>query len=331
MNPLLVFYQPVKLAYEPPPGGLFAPNPRTVDDIVLRSLAIHAFAIFAYVHLASVLPLSATPRVVFCQIFLFALMPELVVVQLLSYGIIALYALMGLRMYNKSADPNTPPAEKSRPTLEDSKADPAVRVEDAASSGPSLVLRLLGLALNCLPLIATVLAYKQRLGIRYRAATYVGNLQLDHRNGWIAIGGLVAAGMTTMILVISHFYPKRPEIEERMRSLKFPLGALHIQAGMAVFIHVVLLEITNHFSIMGEVLAWLIYALLWAVSLIIWRFPKMWLRQYVATVAFIVYAILVSGLPEDIRELVNVSHNRVQPWNYRWKVKDLVSARSSVL
>jgi len=312
-------------AYKPPPGGLYVPDPRTIGDIIVRSLAIQAFSICAYAHLASLLPLNSIPRVVVLQIVLFTAFPEFVLVQLLTYGTVALYAIIFLWLNSKPAERTVPDAENSR---HDIPVDSADQIKDAAAISPPLAIRLLVLALNCLPLIATIFAYKQRLGIGYLAATYVGNLKIDHRNGWIAIGGLVAAGMTLTILLTNYFYLKHAKIPERMRTIKVPISVVLLQMGIAVSVHQFLLEATNHPTLISQTFAWPTLYLVATLGLISLRSPK-WRPVLYAVAGFVVAATAVSQLHSDIQELVDISNNRVQPYNYRWKVKDLVSARSS--
>ncbi|MCJ1246678.1 hypothetical protein MMC30_003887 [Trapelia coarctata] len=316
-------------AYKPPPGGLYVPNPRTISDIVFRSLAIHAFSICAYTHLASLLPLNTISRVVALQVVLFTVFPEFVLVQLLSYGIVALYAIIILYLYPKTTDPTTSNVEESRDALPVSRANSPDQIEASAASSPSLALRLLIIALYCLPLVATVFAYKQRLGIKYLAATYVGNLKIDHRNGWIAIGGLVAAGMTLVILFTKHFYLKQAKTDERMRSIKVPLSVILLQMGATVSVHQFLLEATNHPTLISQTFTWPTLFLVMTLGLVGLRYPIWRPALYAAVASFVVAATALSQFRSDFQELVGVSNNRAQPYNYRWKVKDLVSASSS--
>jgi len=315
--------------YTPPPGGLWVPDSRTTGDILIRGLAIHAFSICAYAHLASFLPLPAVSRVFALQIVLFTAFPEFVLVQLVSYGIVALYAIIILSLYNKTTEPTTLESEKPQDALLVSRGDAIDKNENTAANGLSLALRLLILAINCPPLIAAVLAYRQRLGFRYRSATYVGNLMVDHRNGWIAVGGLVAAGMTLIILLTTHFYLKQTKVEERMQSIYVPPSVVMLQMGIAVAIHQFLLEATNHPTLISQTPIWPTLFLATVFALVIRLYPKWRPLLYLTAASFLVVATVLLQLSADVQELVNVSNYRVQPYNYRWKVKDLLSARSS--
>lgn len=315
--------------YTPPPGGLWVLNSRTIGDIFIRGLAIHVFSICAYAQLASILPLNTVSRVFALQVVLFTAFPEFVLVQLVSYGIVALYAIIILSIYSKTTEPTTLGSEELRDAPQVSRGDATEIKEKTAANGPSLALRLLLLAINCLPLIAAVLAYRQRLGFRYRSATYVGNLMVDHRNGWIAIGGLVAAGMTLIILLMKDIYLKRTKIEERMRSNYVPPSVVMLQMGIVVAIHQFLLEATNHPTLMSQTPIWPTLFLATGFALIVRLYPKWRSLLYLAAASFFVVATALSQLFTDVQELIDVSNYRVQPYNYRWKVKDLFSARSS--
>ena len=312
-------------SYQPPPGGIYVADPRTIGDIIVRTLAIQIFSICAYAHLAFLLPLNTVPGVAVFQIILFTAFPEFVLVQLLTYGPVALYALVFLYLHSKAEERSIPDTEKSRRAL---PVDSVEQVKDTAASNPSLAVRLLVLALTCLPLVPTVLAYKQRLGITYHAATYVGNLKVDHRNGWIAIGGLVATGMTLIILPTRRFYLKRTMTEERMVSIKIPLSVVLLQMAITVSVHQFLLDVTNHPTLFSHTLTWPTLFLVAMLGLISLRSPK-WRLVLYAVASLSIAATALSQLRSDIQELFDVSNDHVQPYNYRWKVKDIVSARST--
>ena len=62
-------------------------------------------------------------------------------------------------------------------------------------------MHCLGVSVNGAVLCAAFSGYKNRLRMRYHEADYVGNLGLDHRNGWLAAGGLVTVGLSLLLLL----------------------------------------------------------------------------------------------------------------------------------
>ncbi|MCJ1390251.1 hypothetical protein MMC18_003109 [Xylographa bjoerkii] len=205
--------------YRAPPGGLYVVNPRTIFDIVARSLAIHCFAVCAYAQLTSLLSWTTHRRLTTVQITLFMLFPELAILQALFYVSLILITGRGRPdqfAHNHSADlaennwkqrlrdnygPDTSNIAKSTHRIV-TETDGEKQFEDPSKRAFPWTLHLLFVITTCGPLIVTVLAYKQRLAIKYMAADYVGNLGLDHRNAWVSIGGIVAASGSIALLFL---------------------------------------------------------------------------------------------------------------------------------
>ncbi|MCJ1417562.1 hypothetical protein MMC32_003906 [Xylographa parallela] len=340
------------VVYQPPPGGLYVTNPRTVVDIVARSLAIHCFAVCAYAQLKSLAPWTTDRQLSIVQMVLFLLFPELAVMQAPFY---VLFVLLAGRespdrvVHKPHADPSGKnPNHRRRdsngpdtPKVDNSTAATAVETDsekqfDHASKRavPSRSHLLFAITTSA-PLVATILAYKQRLALTYMAADYVGNLGLDHRNGWIAIGGMVAATGSVVLLflkrpsaskVVSPEAPV-PFLERESFAPDLILG----QAGVCSMIHHVLLAATNHItplSYINHLGRGPLLALLCAGLVVYWRRPK-WRALYTVAVRCLVVLFVATTagtqLFSDINELLDVSVDRVLPYNYRWKVKDWVS------
>ncbi|MCJ1398024.1 hypothetical protein MMC11_001221 [Xylographa trunciseda] len=211
-------------------------------------------------------------------------------------------------------------------------SDSEKQFEDPSKRAFPWALHLLFAVTTSSPLIVTVLAYKQRLALRYMAADYVGNLGLDHRNAWISIGGIVAASGSAAIFVLQKLLPQRetflqapiPNLEHRSLT---PDTILY-KAAFCSVIHHVLLAATNHVTPLSYV-RYIGNAPLLVVlcigALIYWRRPK-WRSVCKTAVNYLAILLVATTagtqLFSDIRELMDVSEARVQPYNYRWKVKD---------
>ena len=344
------------VVYQPPPGGLYVTNPRTVVDIVARSLAIHCFAVCAYAQLKSLAPWVIARRLSIVQMVLFLLFPELAVMQAPFYVLFILLAgrdspdrvvhklhadPSGKNPNHRRRDSNGPDTRKvdKWAVATVMATDSEKQLDHASTRAFSSRSHLLFAITTSAPLVATILAYKQRLAFTYMAADYVGNLGLDHRNGWIAIGGLVAATGSVVLLFL-----RRPSMSE-VASPEAPVPFLEresfapdlilCQAGFCSIIHHVLLAATNHITplnYINHVGRGPLFALLCAGLLIYWRRPRWRAGCTVAVRCLAVLFVATTAgtqLVSDVKELLDVSDDRVLPYNYRWKVKDWISGRST--
>lgn len=339
------------MSYNPPPLSTSIPHPRLPSDILLRSLATHAFAATAYAHLLTLLawrkPHGAPLHP--ALILAFALMPELLLLQLAFWLLPVLFARPWRRMVvaRFQALPNELVAGKG------------------LVSPARLLAHALFAAANALPLAAVLGAYRQRLGMTFHSATYVANLGLDHRNGWAAIGGLVAAVAATLLSValvlvvalgaatkgeavlgversgtVVEWRDVQPErtVGWRGRGRAWWLGltaedidwpALS-EAVYTTLIHQILLAVTNHpVPVMVILRAWY----LWPVvgGAVYWLHVKRGVKREVLGLgAAVVFVAISAGVQifGDGTELWNVYRGVVQPWNYRWAVRDWFSAKS---
>lgn len=375
--------------YQPPDGGIYVSDPRTPSDIIIRSLLIHVFALIAFVHLLVLRrwPLQIAEGV---QALAFLLFPEFVIV-LLVWGCVG----AGGKMVRR----------RGRGSSRRVEVEVAVGVGVGvgvdgdgvgvtSGRGRTKVLEhLLGVGLNAAPLILTVMAYKQRLGMRYRSATYVANLGIDHANGRAAISGIIAIVLSLATLIMSSpskrpqqpnnetdsFRPKDDEAPEpkgmqlqdlsafpcssqshsshsRSSSLALLQHSLspsqtqphsihsslqnayipYLQLLLAGLLHQIPLALTNHTSILS--LRQLSrntlierFAILYFLTLVAYvrRHESMftWKRWALGCVTLGLLVQLVVQLRDESAELRDVRAGRVEPWNYRWKVRDWGSGR----
>ncbi|MCJ1284644.1 hypothetical protein MMC26_003979 [Xylographa opegraphella] len=343
------------IAYQVPPGGLYVTNPRTVVDIVARSLAVHCFAVCAYAHFRILVPWTLERRLMLVQMVLFMLVPELAIMQALLYVPFILFTarvpadcFAPKRLADVSGDHRKYRIRDSYgsdklnyerpalPTVVQTDGEGNVKYSEVTFPWVS---QLIFVFITSGPLIVTILAYKQRLALTYMVADYVGNLGLDHSNAWVSIGGMVAAtGSVTLIFlkrsstseaVLSKATMLNPEVES------YAPDVILCQAVICSMIHNVLLAATNHITPLSYVThlgGGPLLTLLGAGLFIYWRRPK-WRSATRAAVRglaiFFVTTTAGTQLVSDIKELLDVSQGRVLPYNYRWKVKDWASSRST--
>lgn len=343
--------------YQPPNGGLYFTNPRTINDIIFRSLVIRACSIYAHVHLLHLL--SCSNRL---YLALFAIAstayPEMILVQL-AYNAMRTMILILQRF-------PTPANVDSRryylatligADLSSSSTTPALvdagvsKVEVQLRSHARIPWSIFIWALNLMPLLVTLAGYSQRLGIKYHVATFVGNLGLDHGNAWAAISGSTASVMSLVAILLNSTWSSKGEDSfevdeiirkdgsyvERARYQHLTFSQLLAQTLVAALIHHIPLLATNHFALFIHV-----WQDVWTLSLplswaLIWYlygrlFKKGYsLRKFTIEIGVqLVLAPAVIQILSDGNELFNVAHHRVERYNYRWAVKDMVSATTLV-
>ncbi|MCJ1290122.1 hypothetical protein MMC34_001658 [Xylographa carneopallida] len=335
--------------YHVPPGGLYVPDPRTVVDIVARSLAIHCFAVCAYAHFSSLIPWALSQRWVIVQMVLFMLLPELAVMQVPFVVLFIVFARRIPReeyMNNLRADlsetstklsllgghgQETFTADKTIPQLA-VETDSEKQLDNSSQHTSTGVFPLLFIITTSVPLILTVLAYKQRLGVTYMAADYVGNLGLDHRNAWVSIGGLVAITGSVAVLFLTRPPTSKVALSKtltpNLNLESHAPGLILCQAATCSTIHHVLLAATNHITLLSYTNYFgsePLFAISCAGVLVYRRKPKWRIICKVVVrclATLFVVATVGTQLFSDAKELHDVSESRVLPYNYRWKVKD---------
>ena len=323
--------------YTPPKGSQIFPNPRTAADILLRTGGIHIFAACAYFHLLTTLDRRWLERPWLNQLLLllfFVLVPEFILLQL---GFWLARILLTKRW-----------REPSRRRFVEMARD------FEAHGVQRLVVILVLATLYSSPLVVVVLAYRNRLGIRYHEAIYVGNLGLDHRNGWLSVAGLVASGLNFVLVVASFLLsrfsagvgddeggnvesddsrnPKEKIQGADPRPINLEFDWLFLpELFTAALIHQFLLSRTNHpvpVAMYAKSVPLLLVSAVAAAFLYRKRGVHLEVIARYFAVAFVA-ATIVSQLGWDLWELYDVTHGRVQEYNYRWGAKDWFSAKGS--
>ena len=324
--------------WAPPRGSLAIPHPRSVPDIILRSAAIHVFASIAYANLLYLVPalsrrsqrsVPQTPssrwqhllRLAGYPIF-FAFLPPIFLTTHL-----ALRLLLPLVLQHESA------ADLTSVHLQ----LPAAQV---LSHGVIAVV-------SALPLMRALAGYRTRLAMRYHEAFYVGNLGLDHRNGWIAASGLTAGALTVLVVGMrvltgrndtmgsesdSEIDEKSVEQrDERASETNSTLSswAPLAEAGITALAEQPLLIVTNHWSSLRLLLRHWHLLLVGGGLLLALHKRRGWRAELMAkvAVAILVVANIVMHLGWDALELWDAARGRVREYNYRWGVRDDFSAR----
>ena len=178
--------------YIPPRGSLDIPHRRTAADILFRTVFINGAAFLACHHLVRLLEQRRHPQkllpVARYSLPLFAiLLPELLPIQL------------GFRLIQECI--------AKRRAVSEFSDENAVKEERSVSghNGRELMRwaakHIALVAANLIPLWAAIQGYRERLAMRYHEATYVGNLNLDHRNGWAAFAGVMAAAVSMLTIL----------------------------------------------------------------------------------------------------------------------------------
>ena len=294
-------------------------HPRTPGDILLRTAAIHIFSACAYAHLCALLGWRKPHGAILSPLLVlaFILLPELVLLQL---GFWALPAIL------------------VKPWRDLTLKRIAQLPQELGINKKWMTIHFMFTLLNTLPLVTTFLGYRKRLGMRYRAAIYVANLGFDHRNGWLAIGALVSIGFSLLLLAVLALglsrstkgvdvERSRPDKDLLENSSEFDWSSF-TEVIYAALIHQVLLGKTNHPVLVIEYFkAW---PLLLLTPVIVWfAYKRRGIRYETiirACCLVFISATVIIQLAADFWELYDVAHNRVQPWNYRWKVKDYFSS-----
>lgn len=318
-------------AYIPPKGSLAVPHPRTVSDILVRSALIHISAVLAYGLLLSLLSFRRPhgPPLSRLLILAFVLLPELVLLQLAFWTIPALIS----------------PCWRARVVGRFQSLPRELEID-----GLRWLLVRAGMVGTCmLVLVGGLMGYEERLKMRYHEADYVGNLMLDHRNGWVAVGGL-AASVAAFGVIGGAEAAKRWKIgrqgeaeagggreedeklavdEELDRAVGGFDWSSFAEVLYATLIHQILLSVTNRRAPLVALLrSW---PLLLVGGVLMWFFhtkrgARLDMIMRWSAIA-IVSATVLTQLSTDASELYAVAHGIVERYNYRWAVKDVFSAK----
>ncbi|MCJ1330240.1 hypothetical protein MMC10_006923 [Thelotrema lepadinum] len=191
--------------YRPPNGSQDIPHRRTISDIAFRSVVINLCAFLAYYHLVRILEhrkgrWQRQPAVRFFLLLCAILLPELVPIQLCSW-------LIQDRMFRSW----TRTRNRSGNAIKDSGGTGNTKTRELSRWVWKHIILTIA---NLVPICAALRGYKERLKIKYHEATFVGNLNIDHRNGWAAVAGLIA-GIASIIVLVQILMSKHPEIPQQ--------------------------------------------------------------------------------------------------------------------
>ena len=319
-------------------------NPRSITDILLRSLAIHVFSICAYAQLRALQSWNTSRGLHLLYIAAFTLFPETILVQLV-YNIV--YALLS-RLRSASEDTSTSylisgllgaqVATQETPDTSQSISgiDPQGLRDEFVPRDSTWTCHLLFAILNIIPLTANIYAYIERFKIGYWAASDVGNLGFDHRTAWIAIGGTLSATFSILILLQQRKWYLNA-MSTRPQRVCSDIGTIRKtfsnQISTAAVIHTFLLVKTHHADGNLRYLTILTLFMFFISRSMIWsaRSRHSWLEFAVMfTTIVLVMNNVAMQLIVDINELSNVANGQVEAYNYRWKVKDILSTKTNV-
>ena len=330
------------MRYTPPDGGLYVSDPRTITDILLRSLAIHVFSICAYTQLRALQSWKTSRELRILYTAAFTLFPEVILVNLFYNFVNAfrdrlrspsedtsasylISRLLGVQVITEES-PNSSQLI--------SGIDSQGLREESVLQDSTWTCHLLFAILNIIPLGANVLAYIERFRIGYRAASDVGNLGFDHRTAWIAIGGTMSATLSILILLRQRKW-YRNAVSTRPQRVRSDIGTarktIFDHISIAGVIHTFLLAKTHHAEGNLRYLTIITLVMFFICRLLVCsaRSRRSWLDFAVTFITIVlVMNNAVMQLTVDINELYNIANGQVEAYNYRWKVKDILSTKT---
>jgi hypothetical protein len=346
--------------YVPPKGSQVFPHPRSIADIVFRSIFIHICAYLAYAQLLQLIHYKRPsgrqiPGSHYILPLLSLFFPELITIQLGFWLLDALF-------------------HRKRQTYQASNQQGSSPLDNGILSfliGGTLTRwafkNLLFSATCLIPFVAAGIGYKERLNMRYHEANYVGALLIDHRTGWIAASGVLCTIITATIVsynlisrsnnrsssLSEHAYTESTISTHSRSVLSEPQTLLELS--LAVLIHQIPLGATNHKTLISY-LAHHPYLLLLpplffisttkihtsgsqirtpiSILLHLRSASSTEIKLVLRNVAVASLITLIWGFTSvtailqflgEVSELVDVAHGVVLPWNYRWRVKDAFS------
>ena len=323
-------------------------HPRSPVDIVVRSAAIHVFAVIAYANLLYLLPAltrgrfpfskshDSTPKHASLLLAYTKLFPWLE-----AFADLPAFLLthLGLRLL-------LPLVLRQETFSTLFSLDQPFSLLDAL---PSVLIAVL----CALPLNNAFAGYRTRFAMRYHEAIYVGNLGLDHRNGWIAVAGLLTTCLTIAVALVratarndneagqeddKRWEEKTQGSEEGSENTSTWRDNMSVwwesweplaEAGLAALIQQPLLLRTNHIAPLGALgTVWPLLLVSAGVGWLLHR--RRGGRGVIAArvvVGAFVLATVVLQAGWDGLEFASVLQGRVRPYNYRWAVRDDFSAR----
>jgi len=253
-------------SYTPPAGSLHFEDPRNASQFPAKAAAIHAFSLFAYGHYLSLTIYSHSWALEALQVIAFGFFPALPLVQLCNNILVVIQkiadgfvgdpiycfsAALGLfaKTVDLGGDRRPEPPQYLR--LVDVDRSDLQQVSTPFSwdnwRNWRWVGRLIGLIVNLILSLLGTVVYVRRVQITYQGATFVANLGIDHRLGWLEIGGLSAVILSIFVYLMG--------IEGTIRRLPAPIPRLtkanlvnvFFEIATAGFIQDLLMLLTNRY------------------------------------------------------------------------------------
>jgi hypothetical protein len=350
--------------YTPPSGGLDVDNPRSLSDFPGELAASYFFALTAYAQYLSLTSGSQRYHLEGIQVIVFLFFPFLPIIQLFTSILKLVSCLVRRRaeiwnvryliagLFGMRANCET--GQKDSFCLLDIESK-SLKTETQDYTNFRYLGRLLLLLGYGVISGLSVAAYVRRLGITFMRAKYVGALGLDHRMGWMAIGGLTATILSLPIHAINTHWrvSPRPPRHSASREVRDPttdtiyVGTdgsqaqdaaptsnraveLSIETVIAALVQDQLQGITNHpstyrifrshlFSRFKQILFWII-----VIPPLVMKYRKA-IPRLMLPLLGLFWLLSVAGLQlsYDIEEVKDISAGVYKPWNYRWAVNDL--------
>ncbi|MCJ1389978.1 hypothetical protein MMC18_002836 [Xylographa bjoerkii] len=246
-------------SYTPPPGALDVEDPRSISDFPRKLAAYYFFALTAYSHYLSLT--SASHRYAFeaAQVIGFLFFPFLPVIQFYNNTTKAVIAFLTNDRSQSSEHKILLAAACGMRTEYDSDLRSSYRLLDIEPEDLEqktqdyeswkYLARMGFLLANATVSALSVAAYIRRLGITFNNARYVGALGLDHRLGWLIIGGFTSIISSLPIQALNTRWSLRPTITARTVNYKLELC---IETAIAAFVQDQLQSRINYPSVKSD-------------------------------------------------------------------------------
>ncbi|MCJ1412185.1 hypothetical protein MMC19_006277 [Ptychographa xylographoides] len=325
-----------RYSYTPPPGGLEVEEPRSTSDFPRKIAAYYFFALTAYAHYLSLT--SASYRYTFeaVQFIIFLFFPLLPVVQFYNNAAKVVIAFVTNDKAQSSEHKILLAAAGGMRTEYDSDLRASYRLLDIDPADLErkpqdhkswkYVARMVFLLANATVSALSVAAYVRRLGITFNNVRYVGALGLDHRMGWLIIGGLTSVVSSLPVQLLNTCWSLRPMVTAPTVNYRLELC---FETAIAAFIQDQLQSRINRPSVNRSLRYYLLYRIemlfFWiiAIPLIALNFRRRQFRFLLYSIGILfLLAVAVVQLTYDILEIEDIDAGRYQSWNYRWAVGD---------
>lgn len=312
---------PTMIKYDPPPFAMLFVEPRGVPDVYIFTILSYAFGTTAVAYyLYRRWGLSSWEHVLL-QVVAFHCFPMLPVIQSLRGGV-GYFQLQHIEEIRIRV-PIRVTMSKLHPKkiLSEKWNGIAQVIEDVSNKNPAKFrLPRIPLALYVLVALPSwgVRQYVRRLACRFRTATLVAALFLDHRAGWISIGGL-GASISTVLLQTSQKWRLSGMCSEQSQ-----LPSLRIEILISAVLQDRLMWMVNQKTAISYIVDWsvryndLFIFGMGGVVVTVWKLR--WSKEMVIMYLELAFLVAVAGLQvwNDGNEISEITNGIVHPWNYRW-------------